>query len=114
LASASPNIAALTATGNAMYAPVIIVIAQSCKDLIPLRRPDIVVMKTVHLHVDGAGTVWAIAKCRTCGEVHTFRVADAIKSSVNCRSCGRPMDMQGATIEAVEASDVAKDPPSKP
>jgi hypothetical protein len=91
-----------------------IAIAQSCKSLDNPTSPGIVVMKTVHLHVDGAGTVWAIAKCLTCGEVHKFRVADAIKSSVNCRSCGRPMDMQGATIEAVEASDVAKDPPSKP
>jgi len=57
-------------------------------------------MRTVVMHVDGAGTIWALAKCRVCGEVHKYLVVEAIAGDAHCRSCKRPMEIQGAVIAA--------------
>jgi hypothetical protein len=65
-------------------------------------------MRTVVMHVDQAGVVWAIAKCRVCGEVHKYLVADAIAGDAHCRSCKRPMEMQGAVIAAAHANERQK------
>lgn len=61
-------------------------------------------MQSVRLHVAGNGVVWALSKCRGCGEVTKHLAADAIVSSIACNRCGRLMDMKGATIEAVAAA----------
>jgi hypothetical protein len=61
-------------------------------------------MQSVRLHVAGNGVVWALSKCRGCGEVTKHLAADAIVSSIACKRCGRLMDMKGATIEAVAAA----------
>ena len=57
-------------------------------------------MRSVVMHVDGAGVIWALAKCRVCGEVHKYLAADAITSGVNCKSCKHPMELAGAVIAA--------------
>ena len=59
-------------------------------------------MQSVRLHVAGNGVIWAISKCRSCGEVAKHLAADAIVGPIACARCGRQMDMKGATIEAVE------------
>ena len=59
-------------------------------------------MQSVRLHVAGNGVIWAISKCRSCGEVAKHLAADAIVGPIACGRCGRQMDMKGATIEAVE------------
>ena len=56
-------------------------------------------MLTVRMHVDGQGVIWALAKCRVCGEVHKYRVSDAIAGPVTCKSCGHSMEIQGAVVE---------------
>ena len=61
-------------------------------------------MQSVRLHVAGNGVIWALSKCRGCGEVNKHLAADAIVGSIPCNRCGRLMDMKGATIEAVEAA----------
>ena len=60
-------------------------------------------MRTVVMHVDGSGVIWALARCRECGEVHKYLAADAIAHRVSCKSCRRPMEIQGAVIAAAEA-----------
>ena len=57
-------------------------------------------MRSVVMHVDGAGVIWALAKCRLCGEVHKYLAADAIASGVNCKGCKHPMELAGAVIAA--------------
>jgi len=64
-------------------------------------------MQSVRLHVAGDGVVWAMSKCRACGEVTKHLVADAIASRIACKRCGGLMDMTGATIEAVATADQA-------
>jgi len=49
-------------------------------------------MLTVRMHGDGNGVIWAMAKCRICGEVHQYLVTEAIAGPVQCKSCGRPME----------------------
>jgi hypothetical protein len=61
-------------------------------------------MQSVHLHIAGNGVIWALSKCRSCGEVTKHLAADAIVGSIPCKKCGRLMDMKGATIEAVAAA----------
>jgi hypothetical protein len=56
------------------------------------------------MHVDKNGVIWAMAKCRICGEVHKYLSSEAIAGPVNCRSCGRPMEMQGAVIEGGDSN----------
>jgi len=58
----------------------------------------------VRLHVAADGVIWAMSKCRACGEVTKHLAADAIVGAIACKRCGHLMDMKGATIEAVEAA----------
>lgn len=74
-------------------------------------------MQSVRMHVDGDGVIWAMAKCRICGQVHKYRMTDAIAGAVNCKSCDRPMDLDRALIEtgALKGkSDGAEDSPHHP
>ena len=62
-------------------------------------------MQSVRLHIAGDGVVWAMSKCRACGDVTKHLVADAIAARIACKRCGGLMDMTGATIEAVASAD---------
>jgi translation initiation factor 2 beta subunit (eIF-2beta)/eIF-5 len=66
-------------------------------------------MQSVRLFVAGDGTVWALSKCRECGEVDKHLIREAMLTSIPCKRCGHLMDMKGATIEAVESTS---NPPS--
>ena len=61
-------------------------------------------MQSVRMHLDGNGVLWAMAKCRVCGEVHKYLVSEAL-AGAKCKSCGRPMEIQGAVIEAALPGD---------
>ena len=61
-------------------------------------------MQSVRLHVAGNGVIWAMSKCKVCGQVTKHLAADAIVSAIPCKHCGHLMDMKGATIEAVAAA----------
>ena len=60
-------------------------------------------MQSVRLHVAAEGVVWAMSRCKACGDVTKHLVADAILGPIPCGKCGHPMDLKGATIEAVAA-----------
>lgn len=62
-------------------------------------------MITVRMHVDGRGVLWAMAKCRVCGQIHKYLASDAVGAGVRCRSCGRPLELAGAVIEAAQRGD---------
>jgi len=66
-------------------------------------------MQSVRLHVAANGVIWAMSKCRQCGEVTKHLAADAIVGAIPCRRCGHFMDMKGATIEAVAAARTSRD-----
>ena len=61
-------------------------------------------MESVRLDVASNGVIWAMSKCRWCGEVTKHLAADAIVGTIACLRCGHAMDMKGATIEAVAAA----------
>jgi hypothetical protein len=60
-------------------------------------------MQSVRLHVAANGVAWAMSRCKKCGEITKHLVADAVVGPIPCKRCGQPMDMRGATIEAVAA-----------
>ena len=66
-------------------------------------------MQSVRLHVAGNGVMWAMSKCRACGEVTKHLVAEAIAGRIACKRCGGLMDMTGATVEAVAIADQMAD-----
>lgn len=55
-------------------------------------------MRSVVLHVDGAGKSWFIASCRHCNQVHKYPVADVYAGQVACRSCHSKMELRGAEM----------------
>ncbi len=55
-------------------------------------------MQSVVMHVDGAGVIWAMAKCRECCQVHKYLATDAISKGVTCNSCGHLMELAGVVI----------------
>ena len=57
------------------------------------------------MHLDGNGVLWAMAKCRVCGEVHKYLVSEALAGPIKCKSCARPMEIQGAVIESALPGD---------
>jgi hypothetical protein len=59
-------------------------------------------MQEVRLHLASTGEVWAMTKCRTCGDVDKFLLAEALANLVPCRRCGSRMDIRNATIEAAD------------
>jgi hypothetical protein len=61
-------------------------------------------MQHVHLHLAGTGEVWAMTKCKVCGDIDKFPIAQAMAAPVPCKKCGHCMDIRTATIEASEAS----------
>jgi RNase P subunit RPR2 len=65
-------------------------------------------VQSVRLHIDGNGVTWAMAKCRVCGEVHKYPISEALAGGVKCKSCGRPMEIQGAVVEAAQPGDLAR------
>jgi recombinational DNA repair protein (RecF pathway) len=58
-------------------------------------------MQSVRLHVAGNGVIWALSKCKVCGEVDKHLAVDAVAGLIACKACGHRMDMKGATVEAV-------------
>jgi hypothetical protein len=64
-------------------------------------------MQSIRLHIAGDGVVWAMSRCKICGEVSKHLVSDAIGQTIPCGKCGHAMDMRGATIEAVAKADAA-------
>jgi hypothetical protein len=61
-------------------------------------------MQSVRLHIASNGVIWAMSRCKVCGEVTKHLAADAMIGLIPCPRCGHQMDMKGATIEAVEAA----------
>ena len=57
-------------------------------------------MQSVLMRIDGDGTLWALTKCKVCGEVHKYLAAEVVRGPVICKSCGRQMSIDGATVEA--------------
>jgi hypothetical protein len=68
-------------------------------------------MQSVRLHVAGNGVIWAMSRCKVCGEVTKHLAADAIVGVIPCSKCGHAMDMKGATIEAVAAARESRSEP---
>jgi hypothetical protein len=62
-------------------------------------------VQSVRMHLDGNGLLWAMAKCRVCGEVHKYLVSEALAGPIKCKSCARPMEIQGAVIESALPGD---------
>ena len=56
------------------------------------------------MHRSG-NVVWAMAKCKVCREVGKHLLADVMNGPVACRHCRHRMDIKGATVEAVEATE---------
>lgn len=61
-------------------------------------------MQSIRLHVAGDGVIWAMSKCKVCGQVDKHLASDAIAGTIPCKRCGHKMDMKGATVEAVAAA----------
>ena len=61
-------------------------------------------MQGVRLHVAANGEIWVISTCKSCGEEARHLAADAVLGPIPCKRCSRPMDIKGATIEAVEVA----------
>ena len=59
---------------------------------------------------DGSNTLWAVAKCRECGEVHKFLAEDAQREPVRCRSCGREVDLREVVRNLIEAGQTTTPP----
>jgi hypothetical protein len=70
-------------------------------------------MQSVRLHVTSDGVIWAMSKCKACGEVTKHLAGDAIVGPIACKRCGHPMDMKAATVLAVAAARDAGDLPGE-
>ena len=57
-------------------------------------------MQSVRMHVDGQGVMWALTKCRVCGEVHKYLAAEVVRGEAVCKSCKNHMQIQGAVFDA--------------
>src|SRR5690348_4145714 len=55
----------------------------------------------VRIHVSGAIT-WALSRCRACGEVHKYRLADALAGPVACRRCRCRMNIRSAVVQELD------------
>jgi hypothetical protein len=64
-------------------------------------------MQSVLMRVDGDGVLWALTKCKVCGEVHKYLATDVVQGPVRCKSCSRQMSIDGATVEAAYADQTA-------
>jgi len=45
-----------------------------------------------------------MTKCKVCGDIDKFPIAQALAAPVPCRKCGHYMDIRTAAIEASETS----------
>ena len=64
-------------------------------------------MQSVRMHVDGSGVIWALTKCRVCGEVHKYLAAEVVEGKAVCKSCRHQMSVAGAVFEAPDDGDGA-------
>ena len=48
----------------------------------------------VRLFWEGSKTLWAVGKCRMCGEVHKFLADEALLTPMQCKSCGQQADLR--------------------
>jgi hypothetical protein len=58
-------------------------------------------MESISIHVSGK-TAWALCRCKHCGEIQKFTIAQALAGPVECMRCLGEMDIKGAVIEAVD------------
>jgi hypothetical protein len=64
-------------------------------------------MSYARLYLDGSKSLWALAKCDICHTVHRYPAADAARASLECLTCGQPIDVrQGMSEEATERVDI--------
>lgn len=71
-------------------------------------------MQEVHLHLASTGDVWAMTKCKVCGDIDKFPIAQAMAATVSCKKCGHHMDIRNATIDAAEVRAGANGSAPKP
>ena len=64
----------------------------------------------VRLFWDGSNALWAVAKCRECGEVHKFLADDALREPVQCKSCGRKVDLREVVRNLIDAGETTAPP----
>ena len=64
-------------------------------------------MQSVRMHVDGSGVIWALTKCRVCGEVHKYLATEVVEGKAVCKSCSHQMSVEGAVFEAPDKGDGA-------
>ncbi len=63
-------------------------------------------MQSVRMHVDGSGVLWALTKCRMCGEIHKYLATEVVQGEAICRSCRHRMSVDGAVFEAPGQDDI--------
>lgn len=61
-------------------------------------------MSSVRIHIDGKGVVWFLARCRQCYEIHKYLATDVDEEGTQCKSCGNPIGIRGATIDGLARS----------
>ena len=67
-------------------------------------------MSYARLYLDGSKSLWALAKCDACQNVHRYPAADAARSPMDCLTCGRKVDVrQGIRDEIVDRPDIPPD-----
>ena len=62
-------------------------------------------MQSVYMHVDGSGVIWALTKCRVCGEVHKYLASEVIEGHAQCKSCRHRMSMEGAVFTPLSCAE---------
>jgi hypothetical protein len=55
----------------------------------------------VRIHKAGE-VVWAMSRCRACGDVHKYKIADALAAPVQCARCKCRMNIRAAVVEALD------------
>jgi len=74
-------------------------------DLVRLRSlieaPRFANSACVRIHKAGS-VVWAMSRCRACGDVHKYRIADALAAPVQCSRCKCRMNIRAAVVEALD------------
>ena len=64
----------------------------------------------VRLFWDGSKTLWAVGKCRMCGEVHKFLADEALLTPMQCKSCGQQADLREHVRGLINAGQVVHPP----
>ena len=64
-------------------------------------------MSYARLYLDGSMSLWALAKCDSCQNVHRYSAGDAVHSPVDCLTCGRKVDVRdGIRDELTHRPDI--------